>query len=183
MVAKTGFELITDLEAMLLTLDSLDTGADDYEDSFNHWLRCLEETLSQTSDKMLNYRRVMDLGKLRKKFFADERDRYATRFRVQARVIERVKELAHMMLQSHSNITGKDRMVLEDGTWAKLATRKEYVFYDSETGATELDPAKVGAGFVRMEISKSELKAAAKGGETIPGVNYEQVEKTHVRWS
>lgn len=183
MAAKTGFELVTDLEGMLLTLDSLDPSADDYEETFNHWLRCLEETLEQTSDKMLNYRRVMDLGKARKQFFAAERDRYATRFRVQARVIERVKEFAHMMLQSHANITGKDRMNLEDGTWAKLTTRKEFVFYDSETGATELDPAKVPQSFLRMEISKSELKAAAKGGETIPGVDYKQVEKTHVRWS
>ena len=177
---RTGFELIGELEQLLLALDSVDP---EDEEAFNHWLRCLEETLGQTADKMLNYRRVMELAIARQNFFRKERDRYTMRFRVQGRVIDRVKEFAHMMMQSHANITGNSRMSLQDGTWATLTKRREWEFSDSETGETKLDPSKLPSGFVKMEVSKSELKAAAKRGEEIPGVEYNKVERTHVRWS
>lgn len=180
---KTGFDLISELEHLMLTVDAIPIDDETFEDEFNRWLKCLEATLEQTSDKMLNYRRVLSLAKKRKEFFAEERNRYAARFRVQSRIVERVKEFAHMLLESYANTTGKDKMVLEDGTWAKLAKRKDFVFYNAQTGETRLDPQDVPACFVKMEISKSELKRAAKSGEDIPGVNYEQVEKTHVRWS
>ena len=102
---------------------------------------------------------------------------------MQGRVIDRVKEFAHMLLQSHHSITGQNKMSLQDGTWATLTKRREWQFSDAETGETTLDPAKLPACFVKMDISKTELKAAAKRGEDIPGVEYEQVERTHVRWS
>ena len=177
---KSGYELERELEELILTLDSVDP---EDEDAMNHWLKCLEVTLDQTADKMLNNRRVMELAKNRQDFFRQQRDRYATRFRVQGRVIDRVKEFAHMLLQSHHSITGQSKMSLQDGTWATLTKRREWQFSDAETGETTLDPAKLPACFVKMDISKTELKAAAKRGEDIPGVEYEQVERTHVRWS
>ena len=73
--------------------------------------------------------------------------------------------------------------MMEDGTWASLSIRKGYEFFDAETGENKLDPRKIPSSFVKMEVSKTELKAAAKAGEVIEGVTYRQVEKSHVRWS
>lgn len=177
---RSGFELVSELERVVIELDSVDPEDDD---EFNAWLSKLESLLEQTGDKMLSYRLVISLAGARQDFFRGERDRYATRFRVQGRVVARVKEFAHMMLESHHTLTGKSRMDLADGTWATLTTRKDFEFYDAETGETKLDPRKVPPGFVKMEISRTELKRAAKLSEEIPGVEYREVEKTHVRWS
>lgn len=177
---RSGFEIISALEHTLLELDAVDP---DSEDEFNMWLSHMEKLLGESGDKMLSYRIVLSLAKKRKEFFSTERERYAKRARVQARVIEAVKDMSHMMLESHCNITGESRMDLSDGTWATLAKRASFEFYDAETGEASLDPRRVPPGFVRMEISKSELKRAAKNGEEIEGVEYKKVEKTHVRWS
>jgi hypothetical protein len=70
---KSGFELERELEELILTLDSIDP---EDEDAMNHWLKCLEVTLDQTADKMLNYRRVIELAKNRQDFFRQQRDWY-----------------------------------------------------------------------------------------------------------
>jgi hypothetical protein len=177
---KSGYDILTEMSHLIIEMDSVDT---DDEDAINDWFDKMNGVLAQAGDKVLAYRNVLSLAKKRQVFFAEERDRYAKRFRAQGRVLERVKELSHLLVERNYKVTGQKKLLLEDGTWATLATRKAFRFFNSETGETELDARELPDVFVKMEVSKSALKAAAKRGEEIPGVDYEQVEKTHVRFS
>lgn len=177
---KSGYDILTEMSHLIIEMDSVDT---DDEGAVNDWFDKMNGVLAQAGDKVLAYRNVLSLAKKRQVFFAEERDRYAKRFRAQGKVLERVKELSHLVVERNYDMTGEKRLLLEDGTWASLAVRKDWKFWSSETGEVTLDPALIPRRFVKMDISKSALKAAAKVGEEIPGVEYEQVEKTHVRWS
>jgi len=177
---KSGYEIVEAMSHLVIEMDSVDN---EDEEAINDWFDKMNKVLAQAGDKVLAYRNVLGLAKKRQAFFAEERDRYAKRFRAQGRILERVKELSYLLVERNYDMTGEKRLLLEDGTWASLATRKDWKFWDSETGEVTLNPALLPKRFVKMDISKSSLKAAAKAGEEIPGVEYEQVEKTHVRWS
>ena len=177
---KSGYEILTEMSHLVIQMDSVDT---EDEDAINDWFDAMNAVLAQAGDKVLAYRNVLSIAKKRQELFAEERNRYAKRFRAQGRIIERVKELSHLLVERNYKVSGQKKLLLEDGTWATLTTRKDFRFFNPETGETELDPRELPDVFVKMEVSKSALKSAAKKGEKIPGVDYEQVEKTHVRWS
>tara|TARA_Y100001963_G_scaffold15880_2_gene19655 strand:+ start:2978 stop:3529 length:552 start_codon:yes stop_codon:yes gene_type:complete len=176
---KSGYDLISELSVLIVELDSIDSEDDD---AIGEWFRELDDLLKQSSDKLLSYRQVISIAKNRQELFREERDRYAGRFRAQGRVVDKVKELARLMLERHKALTGDRKISLKDGTWAALATSKSWNFWDAETGIVDLDPDSLPDEYVRREVSKSALKAAADTGKKIDGVEYERVEKTYVRW-
>jgi hypothetical protein len=177
---RSGFELMEDLSELVTELDSIE---DEDEESYAAWFDSLNALLAEAGDKVLAYRLVISLAKKRQEFFAEERNRYARRFRAQGRIVDSCKGLAHTLLTRNHELTGKKKLLLEDGTWASLITTKSFRFRDAMTGSELIDPSMIPKRFVKIEVSKSALKDAAKRDEVIPGVTYEKVDKTHVRWS
>tara|TARA_R100001594_G_scaffold28949_1_gene54358 strand:+ start:1774 stop:2343 length:570 start_codon:yes stop_codon:yes gene_type:complete len=180
-VKRTGDDILYDLEQKLATLDSL---PHEDEEALAAWQEEFDELLSNADDKMLAYRHAIEFASSRKEFFKKQRERYAVRFRAQGRVIDRVKELAHSFLRRHNELTGEKRLSLKDGTWATLSkSPKDWLFYNSATGEAELSVSDVPTEYLKMEISRSALKSAARSATEIPGIGYTLIEKTHVRWS
>jgi hypothetical protein len=178
---RTGGDILHDIERHLSALDSIDP---EDADGLSAWKEELRRLTDEAPDKMLAYRTVIELAKGRQDFFRKQRERYAVRFRAQGRVVSDVKELSHLFLKKHHELTGDKRLVLKDGTWATLSkSAADWLFYDQDTGDTNLSPDDLPPEYVKQEISRSALKQAAKSGRQIPGVEYVKVYKTHVRWS
>ena len=89
---------------LIIEMDSVDT---DDEGAVNAWFDKMNGVLAKAGDKVLAYRNVLSLAKKRQVFFAEERDRYAKRFRAQGKVLERVKELSHLLVERNYDMTGK----------------------------------------------------------------------------
>jgi hypothetical protein len=177
----TGEQILRAIEEHIALLDTIDP---DDADALSEWQDALVGVIDACPDKMLGYRTFLELNEAKKDFFKKQRDRYARRWRARDRAGKSVKELAHYFLRKYHDMTGSKKMELEDGTWATLSkSAADWVFYDAESGDVDIDPASLPKEYVKIEISRSALKAAAKSKREIPGITYVPVEKTHVRWS
>lgn len=86
-------------------------------------------------------------------------------------------ELTMLLLASHTDVTGQDRVETADGGWIKLATvRSEKV--------DVLEVTDIPHKWMRIisEPNKAEIKRAIKAGEAIPGVRLVENETQRVKW-
>jgi len=165
---QTVADLRAEAELMLCQLMAEEDGLEE---------EVIQEWLAKAGDKAQALRVIRQVRVDREESYLREVDRFQRRADREAKGLEYLTELAHVLLEGHRKLTGEPRINTPDGSHIRIQRTTSY-------RVEVLDETAVPERFIRTKrtVDKAALQPLLKSGEVVAGVELVEAVSEGARW-